>query len=116
MGAIREAQTEIAEAINDADMGITGFVDAPAVLAPGVAWSRLVDMETAGPNGVMLLNLEIVVILAQTPEQAVGFIDSVMPELLDALAGPVYIRRISYAEFRSGGEPLFGVLIDCARE
>jgi len=115
MGHLRDSQVAIASAL-DSVTGISGFTDAPSILKPGVAWSRLVDMNATGVPGIFEVNWEVCVVSGSTPEQALAMIDDQADALISALQTAVYVRRVALPEFKTAGESIFGITLDTVRE
>jgi hypothetical protein len=115
MGHLRTSQEEIRDAL-DMVVGVTGFVDAPSILKPGIGFSRLVGMEAQGTPGIFLFVWEVVIITGSTPVSALAAIDDQMGDLVSALGHVVFIRSVGLAQLETGSEPLYGITMNCVKE
>jgi hypothetical protein len=93
----------IADALSTVD-GVRGYAKKPTVPVRGNAWPVLGPLER-GPGDAWSATWQVLVVLDQDEARAVDEIDALLPDLVDALDGVLFLTGAEPVplELRNGG-------------
>lgn len=90
--SLEGVRQELADALSTVT-GVTGYIKPPTALKPGDAWPRLGTLER-GPGAAFLVTWRVLIILPVDEQVALNTIESLVPELFDALNPVGFIQTI----------------------